>query len=104
MLADVAAILALDDVPYQFNDGHLQQDPPPFPPYLFRDVLLNDLVVEITRFILGEGVKNSSYSGNTCLPNKTQQPLHVEVEGKSLRNSNSEVQRLRLAVLQVGSL
>ena len=78
MLADVAAILALDDVPYQFNDGHLQQDPPPFPPYLFRDVLLNDLVIEITRFILGEGVKNSSYSGNTCLPNKTQQPLHVD--------------------------
>ena len=78
MLADVAAILALDDVPYQFNDGHLQQDPPPFAPYLFRDVLLNDLVVEITRAVLGEGVKNSFYSGNTCLPNDTQQPLHVD--------------------------
>ena len=28
MLSDVADILALDDVPLQFNDGHLQQDPP----------------------------------------------------------------------------
>ena len=65
MLADVAAILALDDVPYQFNDGHLQQDPPPFPPYLFRDVMLNDLVIEITRFILGEGVKNSHLTAAT---------------------------------------
>ena len=78
MLADVAAILALDDVPFQFNDGHLQQDPPPFPPYLFRDVLANDFVVEITRAALGEGVQNAFYSGNTCLPNETRQPLHVD--------------------------
>ena len=78
MLADVAEILALDEVPYQFNYGHLQQDPPPFPPYLFRDVLVNDLVVEVTRTVLGEDVKNAFYSGNTCLPNTTQQPLHVD--------------------------
>jgi hypothetical protein len=78
MLADVDKILALDDVPYQFNDGHLQQDPPPFPPYLFRDVMVNDLVVEVTQAVLGEGVKNAFYSGNTCLPNTSQQPLHVD--------------------------
>ena len=78
MLADVEKILALADVPYQFNDGHLQQDPPPFPPYLFRDVLVNDLVVEVTGAVLGEGVKNAFYSGNTCLPNTTRQPLHVD--------------------------
>ena len=78
MLADVEDILALDDVPYQFKDGHLQQDPPPLAPYLFRDVLANDLVVEITQAVLGEGVKNAFYSGNTCLPNTNQQPLHVD--------------------------
>jgi hypothetical protein len=78
MLADVAEILALDNVPFQFNGGHLQQDPPPFPPYLFRDVLVNDFVVEVTRTVLGEGVRNAFYSGNTCLPNTTQQPLHVD--------------------------
>ena len=78
MLADVEKILSLADVPYQFNDGHLQQDPPPFPPYLFRDVLVNDLVVEVTRAVLGDGVKNAFYSGNTCLPNTTRQPLHVD--------------------------
>ena len=42
MLADVDNILALAAVPYQFNDGHLQQDPPPFPPYLFREERLRD--------------------------------------------------------------
>ena len=78
MLADVEPILALADIPYQFNSGHLQQDPPPFPPYLFRDVLVNDLVVEVTQAALGAGVKNAFYSGNTCLPNTTQQPLHVD--------------------------
>ena len=78
MLADADKILALDDVPYQFNNGHLQQDPPPFPPYLFRDVLANDLVVDVTQAVLGEGVKNAFYSGNTCLPNPHQQPLHVD--------------------------
>ena len=78
MLADVTAILALDDVPFQFNDGHLQQDPPPFPPYLFRDVLVNDFVVGITRAALGKGVQNAFYSGNTCLPNEIRQPLHVD--------------------------
>ncbi len=78
MLADVDEILALDDVPYQFKNGHLQQDPPPFPPYLFRDVLANDLVVDVTQAVLGEGVKNAFYSGNTCLPNPHQQPLHVD--------------------------
>lgn len=78
MLADADKILALDDVPYQFKNGHLQQDPPPFPPYLFRDVLANDLVVDVTQAVLGEGVKNAFYSGNTCLPNPHQQPLHVD--------------------------
>lgn len=79
MIADVEEILALDDVPWQFRDGHLQQDAPPFPPYLFRDVLVNDLVVEITHAILGDGLHNSSYSGNCCVPNDNPQPLHVDI-------------------------
>ena len=79
MLADVAEIMALDDVPYQFYDGHLQQDPPPFAPYLFRDVLVNSFAVDVTSAVLGDGVKNAFYSGNTCLPNETRQPLHVDI-------------------------
>ena len=79
MIADVEEILTLDDVPWQFRDGHLQQDAPPFPPYLFRDVLVNDLIIEITHAILGDGLHNSSYSGNCCLPNDNPQPLHVDV-------------------------
>lgn len=79
MLADLPAILARTDAPYNFNAGNVQQDPPPFPPYLFRDVLLNEHVIAVTLALLGEGVKNSYYSGNTALPGGRQQPVHVDV-------------------------
>ena len=31
ILADTDTILARDDVPFNFNVGNIQQDPPPFP-------------------------------------------------------------------------
>ncbi len=49
MLSDLDQILARPDAPFNFNTGNVQQDPPPFPPYLFRDVLLNPLVIAVTR-------------------------------------------------------
>ena len=79
MLDDLQAILDRDDAPYNFNTGNVQQDPPPFPPYLFRDVLLNDAVVAVTRAMLGPGLKNSFYSGNTALPGGQKQPVHPDV-------------------------
>lgn len=80
MLADTAEILARTDIPFNFNRANIQQDPPPFPPYLFRDVLVNDLVISITRAILGRGLKNTFYSGNTALPNTAdRQPVHADV-------------------------
>ena len=79
MMADLEKILARKDAPFNFNTGNLQQDPPPFPPYLFRDVLVNDLVIAVTKAVLGPGVKNSYYSGNTALPGGTRQPVHPDV-------------------------
>ena len=79
MLEDVQMILKRDDAPFNFNTGNVQQQPPPFPPYLFRDVLLNDMVIAVTKAMLGPGVKNSYYSGNTSLPGGQQQPVHPDV-------------------------
>jgi len=79
MLVDAAKIAALDQVPYQFKTGHLQQNPPPFPPYLFRDVLVNAFAIDVTHALLGDGVKNAFYSGNCCLPNDNRQPLHGDI-------------------------
>jgi hypothetical protein len=79
MLSDVAQIQAREDAPYNFNTGNIQQDPPPFPPYLFRDVLLNEMVIAVTKAMLGSGVKNSYYSGNTALPGGQKQPVHPDI-------------------------
>jgi ectoine hydroxylase-related dioxygenase (phytanoyl-CoA dioxygenase family) len=80
MLADVEKILARDDVPFNFNSGNIQQDPPPFPPYLSREVLCNEIVISITQSILGKGLVNGMYSGNTALPHSTgRQPVHADM-------------------------
>jgi ectoine hydroxylase-related dioxygenase (phytanoyl-CoA dioxygenase family) len=80
MLSDVAKILARDDIPFNFNRGNIQQDPPPFPPYLSREVMCNDIVIAVTQSILGKGLKNGMYSGNTALPHSTgRQPVHADM-------------------------
>ena len=78
MLQDVPSIESLKEPPYQFVRGHIQQDPPPFEPYLFKDVVCNEIVVAITEAILGNGVRNTFYSGNTNLPGSVRQPVHVD--------------------------
>jgi hypothetical protein len=79
MLADLDAFRARPDAPYNWNPGNLQQDPPPFPPYLFEDVLLNPYVISVTATVLGPGVKNVMYGGNTALPGDQRQPVHSDV-------------------------
>jgi ectoine hydroxylase-related dioxygenase (phytanoyl-CoA dioxygenase family) len=80
MLADVEKILARDDAPFNFNRGNIQQDPPPFPPYLSRQVLCNDIVISISKAILGKGLRNAMYSGNTALPKAGgRQPVHADM-------------------------
>ena len=79
MTEDMEAILAREDTPFNWNTSNLQQDPPPFPPYLFRDILVNDMAIAVTKAVLGPGVKNSYYSGNTALPHTERQPVHPDV-------------------------
>ncbi|MCA1596884.1 MAG: phytanoyl-CoA dioxygenase family protein [Chloroflexi bacterium] len=56
--------------------GHLQQGPPPFAPYVFPDVVANSFVIQVTRDLLGPGLYNSFYNGNTNTPGSSRQPLH----------------------------
>jgi hypothetical protein len=78
MLEDLKALVARADAPFNWNVGNIQQDPPPFPPYLFRDVLLNEMVLAVTRAVLGDRVKNTLYTGNTALPSRERQPVHAD--------------------------
>lgn len=78
MLEDLELLLKREDTPFNWNVGNIQQDPPPFPPYLFHDILLNDFVLDVTTAILGTPVKNTFYSGNTALPSDQRQPVHAD--------------------------
>jgi hypothetical protein len=79
MISDLDALKARPDTPYNWNAGNLQQDPPPFPPFLFDDVLVNPFVIAVTSAVLGPRIKNVMYGGNTALPSDHRQPVHVDV-------------------------
>jgi Phytanoyl-CoA dioxygenase (PhyH) len=78
MLEDLKALLEREDAPFNWNAGNIQQDPPPFPPYLFRDILMNEMVITVTQAVLGRGIKNTLYTGNTALPSRERQPVHAD--------------------------
>src|SRR6478609_4487662 len=79
MIAAIESIRSCPDAPYNWNSGNFQQDPPPFPPYLFADVLLNTYAITVTSALLGPGLKNVMYGGNTALPGDQRQPVHADV-------------------------
>jgi hypothetical protein len=79
MLEDLEALQRREDAPYNWNAGNVQQDPPPFPPYLFKDVLVNDMVIAVTRAVLGPGVKSTFYGGNTAIKSEERQPVHGDI-------------------------
>lgn len=59
-------------------EGHLQQGPPPTAPYIFRDIVSNPFVIQVTKGVLGEGLFNSFYNGNCNCPGSGTQPLHPD--------------------------
>lgn len=59
-------------------EGHLQQGPPPFAPYIFRDIVANPFAIQVTHAILGDGLYNRFYNGNANTPGSGTQPLHAD--------------------------
>ena len=83
LLTDTHALVAArdrgDSIP-GWKRGHLHQKPPHHPPYIFRDVVANPFVIQVTHGVLGDGLFNSFYSGNTNLPGSEAQPLHRDAQ------------------------
>jgi hypothetical protein len=75
---DLETLMTASALPVNFTEGHLQQDPPPFAPYVFGDIVANPFVIQVTKAVLGDGVFNSYYSGNTNCPNSKMQPVHID--------------------------
>ena len=59
--------------------GHLMLGPPPFAPFVFRDIVANPFVIQVSQAILGDSFFNGLYSGNTNCPGSATQPLHRDV-------------------------
>jgi hypothetical protein len=59
-------------------EGHLQQGPPPFAPYVFRDIVANPFAIQVTHAVLGDGLYNRFYNGNANCPGSGTQPLHAD--------------------------
>jgi hypothetical protein len=77
LISDLEALLARKDAPFNWNTGNIQQDPPPIPSLMFRDVLVNEMAIAVTGALLGR-VKNTYYSGNTAMPSEFRQPVHAD--------------------------
>ena len=60
--------------------GHLQQGPPPFAPYVHRDIVANPFVIQLSQALLGDGFFNGFYSGNSNCPGSGTQPLHRDAD------------------------
>lgn len=60
--------------------GHLQQAMPRAGRYIHREIVTNPLVIQVSHAVLGDGVHNRSYNGNTNLPGSQRQPLHRDGE------------------------
>ena len=60
--------------------GHLALGPPPFAPFVFRDIMANPFVIQVNQALLGDHFFNGFYSGNTNCPGSETQPLHRDVD------------------------
>jgi ectoine hydroxylase-related dioxygenase (phytanoyl-CoA dioxygenase family) len=56
--------------------GHLQQSMPRSGKHIYRDIVVNPFVIDVTSAVLGPGVHNHFYNGNTNMPGSKMQPLH----------------------------
>ena len=54
--------------------------PPPFKPYLFREIVYNEFAIDVCRGILGDQATLTTYGANTSWPNQmTAQNVHRDV-------------------------
>jgi Phytanoyl-CoA dioxygenase (PhyH) len=58
--------------------GHIQQFPPRYHEYIFKDIMCNSLAVEIAHSILGDNMYCNFYSSNTNCPGSMQQSIHPD--------------------------
>ncbi|KAI7541394.1 phytanoyl-CoA dioxygenase family protein [Hortaea werneckii] len=71
------------DMPYNYNVGNIQQDPPPVSDHFESSIFLNPIANQITTGMLGPRPKWTFCSGNSAMPPEAgtqpqRQPVHAD--------------------------
>lgn len=74
MQADLAAF----EEQFAIDNNFQGLRPPPFHPFLFRDIVFNEPAIAVSRAILGEGVTLTSYGANTAFVGSGEQQVHAD--------------------------
>ncbi|KAL5325021.1 hypothetical protein ACEPPN_006143 [Leptodophora sp. 'Broadleaf-Isolate-01'] len=74
-----------DDMPYNYNKGNIQQDPPLTATHFSPSIFLNPLATQVTSSVLGPKPRLSFISGNTAMPPTPtsppkSQPIHSDAD------------------------
>jgi hypothetical protein len=70
-------------MPFNYNVGNLQQDPPPMKAHFHKFIFLNPIATQITTGMLGPKPKWTFCSGNSAMPptsgvQQQRQPVHAD--------------------------
>lgn len=52
--------------------------PPPFDPYLFKDIIYNEMAIAVTHRLMGDGVVLDSYGANVAFNGEKAQAIHTD--------------------------
>ncbi|KAF6810567.1 phytanoyl- dioxygenase [Colletotrichum sojae] len=71
--------------PFNYNQGNLQQDPPPVAEYFYKSVFANPIGTQITSSVLGPRPKWTFCSANAAMPplpgaSPQRQPVHADAD------------------------
>ncbi|KAI6366849.1 hypothetical protein MCOR25_005065 [Pyricularia grisea] len=87
MVPDARYLQSLgEDGPFNYNQGNLQQDPPPVAEYFFPSIFTNKMATQITSSILGPRPKWTFCSANSAMPPSSpdsppqRQPVHSDAD------------------------
>lgn len=74
-----------EDMPFNYNVGNLQQDPPPVKEHFQESVFLNPIAKQVTSCMLGPRPKWTFCSGNSAMPpgsnaQPQRQPVHTDAD------------------------
>ncbi|ORY09617.1 phytanoyl-CoA dioxygenase family protein [Clohesyomyces aquaticus] len=85
MVKDAYELQARKDMPYNFNKGNIQQDPPMTEEWFAEEIFVNPIITQVTSTVLGPFPSLRFVSGNTALPPTptsppTAQPTHSDAD------------------------